>query len=811
MSTLLQDFRYALRKLRHSPGFALTAIVTLALGIGANVVVFSVLNSLLLRPMNFPDAKSVFVLQHPHEEGFITLANSYPDYRDLRDRNTTFSALAMYRFANVGLETGNGAQPVWGYEVSGNYFDMLGVRPYLGRFIHPADDTAPGASAYVVLSYNCWRDRFGGDKTIVGRTIHLSKVPYTVLGVAPEGFVGTERFFHPDVFVPVMNQAQIEGYDWINDRGEQDLFIVGRVKQGTSVAAATANLNAIAHELAREYPKTESNLAFELTQPGFLGDMLGGPVKAFLLGVTLLAGLVLLAACANLGGLFAARTADRARELAIRVAVGAGRARLVRQLLTEAVVLSGLGGVAACGASIAVLRALSNWQPTTDFPIQVVVEPDKLVFLFAFLVSVAAGVLFGSVPLRQIWKTDPNQAIKSGATTMTVGRKWAFRDLLLGFQIAICCLLVTASLVAVRGLSRTLRANLGFDPNGVTLATVNLQLAGYKDGTAEQFQKRLAEEAARLPGVTAVGYSSTIPLSLYTSHTGVFTADTMDLSIKNEKFGTDYYRVSPGYLTAAGTRIVAGRNFTAQDDAQAPKVAIINQTFARKLFGTEDAVGKYIKIQGKKMEIVAIVEDGKYGSVSEAPSPALFLPILQHPDQMMFLLVRSRRGSQVMAPAIRNRIRRLDPDVPISNLGSWQDSLAIVMLPTYAATVALGVFGGLGILLSITGIFGLASYTVSRRMRELGIRVALGASHRQVLGAALHRPIVLLGAGSLVGLGLGIAASRLLARIVYQATPNDPVVLAGVVLTMMLVGVLATWIPARRVLSVDPMQVLREE
>lgn len=811
MRALLQDLRYAFRKLRHSPGFALTAIVTLALGIGANVVVFSVLNALLLRPMNFPDAKRVYSLQHPHEDGIIAIANSYPDYRDLRDRNTTFSALAMARLAHIGLETANGPQAVWGNEVSGNYFDMLGVQPYLGRFIHPSDDTAPGASAYVVLSYNCWRDKFGGDKGVVGRTIHLNKVPYTVLGVAPKGFVGTERFIWPEVFVPVMNQAQIEGYNWINDRNEQDLFIVGRLKPGVSAAAATDNLNAIARQLAKEYPKTESKLAFELTQPGFLGNVLGGPVKAFLLGVMLLAGLVLLAACANLGGLFAARTADRAREMAIRVAVGAGRPRLLRQLLTESVVLSVLGGIAGCAVAIGLLHALSNWQPATEFPIQVVVAPDNLVFVFAFLVSLIAGILFGCVPSRQIWKTDPNQAIKTGSATTTLGRKWAFRDLLLGFQIAICCLLVTASLVALRGLERTLNANLGFQPAGVTMAAVDLQLADYTNASGAQFQKRLADEVGHLPGVTAVGYASSTPLSVYTSNTSVYAADTVDMSVDNMKFGTNYFRISPGYLTAAGTRIVAGRNFTPQDDAKAPKVAIINQTFARKLFGTTNAVGKYMKIFGGKIEVAGIVEDGKYNTLSEDPRPALFLPILQYRDNSTFLLVRSRRDPRDMAAAIHDTIRRLDPNLPISSLGSWQDSLGLMLLPAHVATVALSVFGALGILLSITGIFGLASYTVSRRMRELGIRVALGASHRQVLGAALRRPIILLSAGSLVGLALGVAASRLLASIVYQATPNDPLVLAGVVATMVLVGALATWIPARRVLSVDPTQVLREE
>ena len=811
LASVLQDLRYAIRQLHHSPGFALTAIGTLALGIGVNVVVFSVLNSLVLQPMNYPNAKQVYTLQHPGEDGIVALSNSYPDYKDLRDRNTTFSDLAMYRFAHIGLQTSNGPAPVWGDEVSGNYFHMLGVQPYLGRLIQPADDTSPGASAYVVLSYNCWRDRFGSDKSIVGRVIHLNKVPYTVLGVTQKGFVGSERFFWPEVFVPVMNQAQIEGYNWIHDRGEQDTFLIGRLKPGVTSAMATSNLNAVAHQLAKEHPQTETNLAFELVQPGFLGNVLGGPLKAFAFGVMLLAGLVLLAACANLGGLFAARTTDRARELAIRVAVGAARTRLVRQLLTEAIVLSALGGAVGYVAANSLLGVLSNWQPAAGFPIQMVVAPDKLVYVFAFIVSLAAGVLFGSVPLRQIWKTNPNQAIKGGVTMTPGGSRWVFRDLLLAFQIAICCLLVTSSLVALRGLGRTMHANLGFDPKRVTMAVVDLQLAGYSGPSAEQFQKRLADEVSHLPGVTEVGYASATPLDIYTSNAGVFAADAAEFSVKNRKFITPYFKVSPGYMPAAGTRILVGRNFTRQDDANAPRVAIINQTFAEKLFGTENVVGRYMKIFGNKTEIVGVVENGKYVAVNEEPTPALFIPIFQIGNPQMCMLVRSNRDSNQLAPAIHDVVRRLDPNLPISSLGSWQDALAIMLLPSLAATAALAVFGALGILLAVTGIFGLASYTVSRRMKELGIRVALGASHGQILRAALQRPVILLAFGSFAGLVSGVLASRILASIVYQATPNDPLVLFGVALTMLLVGVLATWIPARRVLHVEPTNVLHDQ
>ncbi len=810
MSALFQDLRYAIRQLRQSPGFALTAIVTLALGIGANVVVFSVLNSLLLRPMNFPDANQVFTVQ-PDVQGDLNL--SYPDYRDLRDRNTTFSALAADRLARVGLETSSGAQPVWGYEVSGNYFGMLGVGPYLGRLMQPTADRSPGASSYVVLSYNCWHDRFGWDKNIVGRTVHLNKAPYLVLGVAPKGFQGTEKLMGAEVWVPVMNEKQIEGYDWLTTRGNHPLWAIGRLRPGVTRQQAQDNLNAIAKQLAKEYPATDSRLRLRLTRPGLLGDALGGPVRAFLFAVMLLAGMVLLAACANLGGLFAARTADRSRELAIRVAVGAGRVRIFRQLLTESVVLSILGGAVGCVVAVVLLGALNQWQPTTAFPAQFVVVADGRVHVFAFLVSLLTGIIFGSIPMRQIWKTDPNQAIKNGSNAFSGRSRWTVRDLLLAGQIAICCLLVTASLVAVRGLSRTLHANLGFQPQGVTMANFDLHLAGYSDKEAARFQQRLLHVVSHLPGVTAAAYANTTPLSVDQSDTGIHSVDTAELTSKNIKFGANFSEVSPGYFKTAGTRLLAGRSFTAQDDEKAPPVAIVNQTFARKLFGSDHAVGKYFKgySGNKPIEIVGVVEDGKYTTVTEDPTAAVFFPILGDPNTETVLLVRSRRDPRDMAAAIHDAIRRLDPGLPIFSLGSWQESLAIVMLPTYAATVVLGVFGALAILLALTGIFGLASYTVSRRMRELGIRVALGASHRQVLHAALRRPVVLLGAGSLVGLALGIAASRLLASVVYQASPNDPLVLAGVVVTMMLVGALATWIPARRVLSIDPIQVLREQ
>ena len=809
MTTLFQDLRYALRQLRHSPGLASTAIVTLALGIGANVVVFSVLNSLVLHPLHLPDANRLYTIQHA-QQGYLSL--SYPDYKDLRDRNTAFSDLALFHFSHFGLETADGTQAVWGSEVSGNYFNMLGVRPLLGRLIGPSDDKDPGGSPYVVLGYGCWHERYASDPKIIGKTVRINNHPYTVLGVAPKSFHGTERFLWPEMYVPAMNQQQLEYESALTNRWDASQWVIGKLKPGVTPQQATANLNTIAVEMTREHPAEDDHLQFKLVQPGLAGDVLSGPVHGFLLGMMLLAGLVLLAACTNLGSLFSARAADRARELAIRVAVGAGRARILRQLLTESIVVSILGGAAGCLLAVAILQALSDWHLSFGIPMQAIVNPDTWVYVFSFLLSLAAGAFFGLIPARQIWRTDPNLAIKSGAGSELCRRKWAVRDLLLATQIALCCILVTSSLVALRGLARALHSPLGFNPDHVTQAGFDLRMAGYSGDQAVALKRRLLDEVSHLPGVTAAAYANYTPLAPDYSSTNVYPPGTTVFKASNG-ISASYYKISPGYIEASGTRLLAGREFTWHDDAKAPSVVIINQLLAHKLFGDKPAVGQYFpRDDGKgQFQVVGVVQNGKYNTLTEDPTPAIFYSILQNTDSTTTLLVRSQRDPRQMVPEILAAVHRVDRHLPIYSLSSWQDQLALPLFPARVATAALGVFGMLAILLALTGIFGLVSYTVSRRMRELGIRVALGASHRQVLGAALRRPIILLSAGSLVGLVAGIVASRLLASIVYQATPNDPLVLAGVVLTMMLVGALATWVPARRVLSVDPTEVLREE
>ena len=809
MYRLAEDIRYALRQLRRSPSFAVLALITLTLGVAANVIVFGVIDALFLRPMpGISEPLRLYTVQHDED---IWDSLSYPDYKDISDRNTVFSGMAMYRPARIGLGQNESAQPVWGYEVSGNYFDMLGVKPALGHFFYAEDDVDPGGKQYAVLSYRCWQERFGGNPKVVGTTIYLNKYPFTLVGIAPEQFRGTEQLIAPEVWVPVSNVMLIEGYNWIRNRNDSNAWVIARLKPGITKGQAQANLNTIAGQLAREYPNDEG-LKLRMTKPGLLGDAMGVPARGFTFAIMLLALLVLLAASANLGGLFAARTADRGRELAIRMAVGSSRLRIFRQLVTESVLVAVLGGIAAMSVARAALRFLTQWHPPTEFPIQIAVDPDLSVYAFALLVAVVTGVLLGLLPARQVWNTDPNHALRSAGCSPLVSRRWALRDVLLGVQIALCCLLVTASLVSLRGLVRAFRMPLGFDQQNVTLAMFDLHLARYSDNQLPLAQQQLLERVSRLPGVTAAAYSSTTPLSLDQSETDIYPESVHDFRPANVQFNANYYSVSPGYFHTAGTRLLAGREFTSTDNKDAPEVAIINATFAQRLFGNDSPIGKYFNTGVRhRLQVVGVVEDGKYAFLAEEPAPALFFPILQQKNSSTVLLVRSPRPASEMVPAVREAIHEFDPSIPVFGVRSWTEALAIALFPARAATIALGIFGLLALMLAITGVFGMASYTVSKRLREWGIRVALGAHSQDVMRAALGRTAVLMIVGSAAGLLLGIAATRLLSMVVYRANALDPLVLLGVLATMTLVGIVSASLPARRALTVNPSRLLREE
>ena len=811
LDTLAQDVRFALRMLRKSPSFTAVAVITLALTIGANAVVFAALNAIILKPLNVPRPESLYSLHRVKNE---SSNQSYPDFVDLRARQQSFEDIAGYQIDEAGLDIDGEPTRVWLFNTTGNYFDVLHLRPFLGHYFHAADEHGPDSAPFIVLSYDCWRNRFHSDRGVLGRTVRLNKHPFTVVGVTPKGFVGTLLFASPEAFVPFVDQEQVIGESTLEARAIHGTFfcVFGQLKPGVTPERAAVEFSGLSAWLAKTYPKDDAAAAYKLRRPNLYGDFMGRPMRAFLAALMLLAGLILLAACANLGSLFAARAADRARELALRLALGAARSRVLRQLFTEAVLISLIGGALGLGAGALLLRALSAWRPIPQFPLNIPIVPDVAVCGVALLLAVVCGLVFGAVPVRQVLDTDPYGTLKSG-TVGGAGRRIALKDALLVAQIAICALLVTASLVSVRGLERSLNGRYGIDPHGTMLLQTGLEMAGYRGDAVPLMQKRLIEAMETIPGVTAVGLVDWVPLTTGGGNAAnVFKDEKTDLSPANSDGSVLFLVVSPGYFRAAGTTLRSGRAFTWDDDKNAARVAIVNQELSRRLFGAPDAaLGRFFKLRdGARLEVVGIAEDGKYETLTEAPQPAVFVPALQSPTVALSLVVRSSGDPQSLAAAMRVRLRELDPGLPCL-IQPLSRSMELVMFPAKIAAMSLGILGAMAALLSITGIFGLAAYTVSRRLKELGIRLALGADSRAVLRSALARPVQLLLWGSAAGLVLGVLASTVLSAVVYQATPRDPLVLASVVVVMLLLGLLATWIPAQRALSADPLALLREE
>jgi predicted permease len=809
MQTLLQELRLAVRMLRKSRGFTIVAVVTLALGIGANAVVFSALNGLILRPLNVPRADSLYLTERGGDK---QLGHSYPDYLDLRDRNRSFDGLAAYNIDQAGLDTGKNPSLAWVFEVTVNYFDVLGIQPYLGRLIQASDEHGTNSAPYIVLTYAYWHSHFQDDRGVVGRVVQLNKHPFTIVGVTPPGFRGSVLIFSADLFVPIVNQE--DGASLLDDRGNHWIgSVVGHLKTGVTHAQAIADLNSIGADLEKNYPKEDGQMTFTLAHEGLPGAVFGRAIKAFLAGLMLLAALILLAACANLGSLFAARAADRSREVALRLALGAGRACILRQLFTEALLLSLLGGAAGVWGSVVLLQWLSVWQPSPQYPVNMPVTPDANVYGVALLLSLASGLLFGAVPVKQVLRTDPYQIIKSGSTG-AVRRRLTARDILLGVQVAICAVLVTSSIVAVRGLARSLHSNFGFEPRNVMLVDTDLNMAGYTGDAVPAMQKRMLDAMKAIPAVTSVGLVNIPPLqAACCSEANVFDDKTTDLRPSNVAASAITFSISPEYLQAAETPLLSGRNLTWHDDKNGPPVAVVNRLFANRMFGSvTNALGRYYKVdRGKRVQVVGIVEDGKYSvNMTEELRPVMFLPIPQSPSTETWLVVRSGGNPQQLTAAIEAKVRDLDSGLP-AFIQTWTHAMDGALFPSRMAALSLGVLGVMGAMLAATGIFGMAAYSVSKRLRELGIRMALGAQRKAVLQAALGRAFKLLAFGSAAGLFLGILAGRVLAFIVYQATPRDPLVLAGTVLAMLLLGLLATWIPAQRALSIDPMILLREE
>ena len=802
---LTNDVRYALRGLIRSPGFTAVAVLSLAFGIGANAAIFSALNGLFFKP--FPVDRPDRLVAIARAPGFP--ANSYPDYRDIRDRNTVLAGAAALRFSPMNLEVNNSPRRTWGLLVSGNYFDLLGVRAALGRALTPDDDRAPGKHPVVVLSDAYWRSAFGADRDVVGRTVRVNGMPFTVLGVTPPGFRGTERLFAPDVWIPIAMVGHLEsGNDWLERRHTHNVFLLGRLKNGVSRAAAEASLNTIADQLGREYPQINEGMRFVLTTPGLMASLLRGPVANFggaLLGIS---ALVLLLTCTNLAGLMLARSTDRQRDTAVRLALGARRADLVRRALVETALVSAAGTATALSLAAWFSAALGGWRPPSDLPIAFDIAFDYRVLTLGIALAVACTFFIGLLPAVQGSRADIVTALKNETTRWRGG--WHGRDVIVAAQVALSTILLVGSLLVVRSLQHATHVDVGFTPDHAVTLSLDLGLEGYDQTRARLFQANVVERLSAVPGVIAAATSSALPLTQDTSTHGVHVEG------KPSERGatapsTMYYQVSPGFFRAFGTPLIAGREFSAADQKDRPMVAVVNEAFARRFLGSTP-IGQRIAggRSGPWSEVVGIVRDGKYQSLGEDPMPVVFYSARQWYNPSTVVVVRTSLDEERAIAEARNVIRDLDPRVSVFDEGPLRRVMALPLLPVRAAAILLGAFGALAIVMVLVGTYGVTSYAVAQRSREISIRLAIGATAAQIVRLVLARAVWVWAAGVSVGVAGAVAAAPLLSPMLLGVAPRDPRVLFAAIAIIAGVTLVAVWPPSRRALNASPGSLLRD-
>ena len=811
MDRLALDLRLALRRLRQNPTFSAVAVITLALGIGANTAIFSIINAALLRPLPIAHASEMVSLNETlGGNTYPTL--SYPNYRDVRDRNTVLSGLVAYRFLPASLGLPGNSQRLWGYLVTGNYFDVLGVSPARGRLIHPDDDLRPGGHPVAVLTYACWQKRFGGDPSAIGRVVKINGMDFTVLGVTPPAFFGTELYFAPDVFFPMMMQKQLEGGSgYLENRGSSNTFVAGRLKPGVGMLQAEAALNVIAHSLAREFPKDDDGMKIALAGLGLAGSYLRGPVIGFAAALFAVSCLVLLVACTNLASMLMARASDRRKEIALRLAVGAARGSLVRQLLTENLVIALLGGAGGALLAFWISDALSAWHAPSEFPLVIKAQADARVFVFALLVSVLTTLLFGLLPALQATRTNLVSALKNEAISEKL-RHWQLRDYLVAVQVGLSAVLLVCSVLVVRSLQHALDAPIGYNAKNAVTASFDLNIQGYSEQRGREFQRRFLDKVRAIPGVESAALIDWLPLSLNNSNDSVYV-EGQPIPKATEAPIAFSFTASPDYFRTMQTKLLTGREFDSRDTKDAPRVAVVNKIFVEKLLHGRNPIGAHFRTspEGKPFEIVGVSENGKYFSLAEKPTPAFWTPLETFYAANATLVARTRLNGLQALRQVEEASKDLDPSLPLFSAGTLIERLDLPLFPARMAASALGAFGVLALILAATGIYGVMAYAISRRTREIGIRMAIGASQGQVLSIVARRAMLLIGSGTVAGLALALAAGHFLEQILYGVRATDPLTMVIVLFLMMAIALLACWIPARRAIRINPVTALRQE
>ena len=831
VSTLLQDIRYAVRVLAKSPGFTAVAVLTLALGLTVNATVFSVVNDFFLRPLPAKNPEQLVVIaQKSRAVSDMAFPFSYPDFLDFRraveggerdspDMPKTFSGLMAYKDEVVNLSrAGAGTERTFVHAASGDYFIVLGVQPFLGRLFLPSEGRQPGADPIVVLTYDAWRSRFASDPHIIGQPVKLNGVSFTVIGVTPPGFVGAAWGTALSGFVPATMLPQLSlAHGWlIGNRGASSVFMMGRLQPGASLDQAQAAVDVLMARLVANDPKQHAPQATAVV----LRESMSRPTPGIATFVPLvvsalmtMALLVLAIAAANVANLLFARAADRQRELAIRGALGASRWQLLRQLLVESVLLALGAALVGMIAALCVIPSLSTIGPGGDFAPGLYTGADWRLFAFAFGIALVTGILAALLPALRATRLDVLPRLKEGAGTMAPARHLLRSTLVVG-QVAVSCVVLTVAGLALRSLHNLSNVHLGFQPGNLLLASYDLGLQRYSADQGRRFHAQLLEKLRALPGVRDASLTDSVPFDVGGSLLGGVTAEGRPADDDANFQSVASIVAEYTFLKTTGFRVIEGRDFSIRDDAAAPRVAIINQVLARHLWPGESPLGRRLSCQGDPLEVVGVVGEGRFWSITETARPLLFQPLAQNYRGKATLAVRTMGDPVRLASSVQEAVRGLDPDLPLHDVRTMDQQIArspLALMPLRMGSLFAGAQGAIALLLAALGIFGLVSFAVTRRTREIGIRMAMGASRVDVIRLVTLQSLRLTSIGLACGLLLSLGLTRVLARVLYGVSPTDVTVFGGVVAVIVAMTVLACWLPARRAAKVDPMVALRCE
>jgi macrolide transport system ATP-binding/permease protein len=819
IDNLLQDVRFAIRSLRRTPGLTAFVVITLALGIGMTSATFSIVDALILRPYPVPHPSDVVTLvSTTHDSSFDNF--SYREYLDIRGKTKSYDGV----IANANMETvGFSAEPAatprikGGMMVSGNYFHVLGVEPQLGRGFREDEDQVPGRNAVVVLGPDFWKHEFASDPGVLSRTIRLNGTEFRVIGVAPETFPGMQIFGHPDFYMPLA-MARVFSTDrqknFFEDRDDRELYVRARLKPGTTLQQAHSELTVLAKNFEREYPKVNLNrgaAVYTQFETRTREDL------SWKFGVTfvILSLAVLLVACTNVAGLLLSRARARRREIAIRLAIGAGRFRLIRLLLTESLILASLGGLAGIAIGYGVVQWFHTFQFMTELPVTDPFRMDTRVLLASLALSALSALLCGLAPALQSARTDLVNGLKSADVDMPGRKRLWGRNMLVVAQVSTSLMLLTASFLMARGFQHSLLERTGFAKDHLLMVSFDPRLLQYNAAHTQQFYKLLAERVRQAPGVQSEALTQNVPFGQNGFDGVAFVPEGFQMPRDRENFTSTMDTVDAGYFETMGIPILRGRGFLASDTAEAPRVAIVNEQFAKHYWPAGDAVGRHIRLDsrtGTPLEIVGVAQTIKYQATTERPMDFVYMLLAQHPIARMVLMLRSSGDPLQLVQPVKEVVRTLDPNLPMLETWAYADFYLnwAVKGPRMAIDL-VGSMGVVGLLLAIAGLYGLVAYNVSRRTREIGIRIALGALSSDVLRLVMGKGLVLVGMGTVIGLAMGFAVEQLMNSMIFNAGGVDIVAYIIVVPSLFLVTTLAAYVPARRASRIAPTQALRYE